>query len=200
MQKAAPPGLVTSLRFYVIALIAMMTANGCMQEAVVPFDIHDSKTESAILNLKFQRDLHAERELGECLMEYHIGPERFVACRAEDRSVIALSLPGEPCEKISSSTAGAYEVAVQPNEPDLASVILSHSIALSVDKIIVPLLLSDSGPRHEHATALARELLKQNDLVVTGRLKYGSKFTGSLRLTDEGRWQLLNALGMSARK
>lgn len=199
MQKAAHPGLVTSLRSYVFALVAMVTASGCMQQAVVPFDIHDSKTESAILNLKFEWDLYAERDLGDCLMEYHIGSERFVACRAEDRSVIALALPGETCEKISASTAGANEVAVQPNEPDLASIILSHSIALSVDKIILPLLQSESGPRHDRAIAIAKAFLEKDSLVVTGRLKYGSRFTGSLRLTPEGRQRLLNALGLGRR-
>ena len=128
-------------------------------------------------------------------MEYHIGREKFVAYHADNRMVIALALPSETCRELSISTAGAYRVEVQPKEPDLASIILSHSIALSVDKIILPLLLSESGPRHERAVAIATAFLEKDSLIVTGRLRYGSIFTGSLRLTPEGRQRLLNALG-----
>jgi len=163
--------------------------------SVVPFDIHDAKTQSAVLNLQFQLDRDAVNELGDCLMEYRIGPERFVARLSGERTLIALALPGESCHQISINTAGAYQVELQPKEPALASIILSHSIARSVDKIILPLLLSDSGPRHERAVAIATAFLEKDSLVVAGRLKYGSRFTGNLRLTPEGRRRLLNALG-----
>ncbi|HEX5243153.1 MAG TPA: hypothetical protein VFW23_07785 [Tepidisphaeraceae bacterium] len=186
---------VSSRVCYAFALGAIMMASGCMSEATVPFDIHEAKTESAVLNLQFQLDPNAEKELGDCLMEYRIGPERFVARHSDDQTVIALALPGEPCLQISINTAGAYQLEVQPKEPGLASIILSHSIALSVDKTILPLLLSDSGPRHERAVAIAKAFLEKDSLIVTGRLKYGSRFTGSLRLTAEGRQRLLNALG-----
>ena len=186
---------VSSRVCYAIALIAITTAGGCMSEAVVPFDVHDAKTESAVLNLQFQLDRDAEKELGNCLMEYHIGSEAFAAHHSDGWTVIALALPGESCRQISVNTVGAYQVEVQPKEPGLASIILSHSIALSVDKIILPLLLSESGPRHERAVAIATAFLKKDSLIVTGRLKYGSRFTGSLRLTTEGRQRLLNALG-----
>lgn len=179
------------------ALVAIITASGCVSEVVVPFDVHDVKTESAVLNLQFQLDRDAVKELGDCLMEYRIGPERFVARLSDERTIVALALPGESCHQISINTAGAYQVDLQPKEPALTSIILSHSIALSVDRIILPLLLSDSGPRHERAVAIAKAFLEKDSLIVTGRLKYGSRFTGCLRLTIEGRQRLQNALGMN---
>jgi len=184
---------------FAIALVAIMTSSGCMSEAVVPFEVHDAKTESAVLSLQFQMDRNAERELGDCLMMYRIGSETFVAHHSDDRTVIAMVLPGESCRQISINTAGAYWLEVRPNEPGLASIILSHSIALSVDKVILPLLQSDSRPRHDRAIAIAKAFLEKDSLVVTGRLKYGSRFTGSLRLTPEGRQRFLNALGLSRR-
>jgi len=186
---------VSSRVCYAFSLLAIMTASGCMSEVVVPFDVHDVKTESAVLNLQFQLDRHAVKELGDCLMEYRIGPERFVARLSDERTIIALALPGESCHQITSNMAGAYQVESQPKEPAIASIILSHSIAPSVDKIILPLLQSDSGPRHDRAVAIAKAFLEKDSLIVTGRLKYGSRFTGNLRLTPEGRQRLLNALG-----
>ena len=170
-----------------------------MPQSWVPSDIRDVQTDSTVLNLTFKSRLEARRELGNCLMEYHIGNCRFLTRASDGAAITEMAVPDETCDTFSSNVIGQYRRTLDPNEPLTANMILPYSIAKMVDEIVIPLLDGGAGDRNEQALSIARAMLQNERLSVDGKIRYGSQFHGDIRLTDEGRRRIQEAIARKDR-